>query len=83
MWNKRDVKREAHQTGKRKGEKEEDVFNFKLQGTKAPIHMTRETTRITWSLVDSDLPSFLQGKFIRIHFGTTGKLASADIETCE
>lgn len=26
---------------------------------------------------------FLQGKFIRIHFGTTGKLASADIETCK
>ena len=24
-----------------------------------------------------------QGKFIRIHFGSTGKLASADIETCE
>ena len=24
-----------------------------------------------------------KGKFIRIHFGTTGKLASADIETCE
>ncbi|KTF71990.1 hypothetical protein cypCar_00049486 [Cyprinus carpio] len=23
------------------------------------------------------------GKFIRIHFATTGKLASADIETCE
>lgn len=26
---------------------------------------------------------FLQGKFIRIHFGTTGKLSSADIETCK
>ncbi|NWW42801.1 MYH6 protein, partial [Pedionomus torquatus] len=26
---------------------------------------------------------FSQGKFIRIHFGATGKLASADIETCE
>lgn len=24
-----------------------------------------------------------QGKFIRIHFGTTGKLAGADIESCE
>lgn len=24
-----------------------------------------------------------QGKFIRIHFGTTGKLSSADIETCK
>ncbi|XP_027522293.1 myosin-8-like [Corapipo altera] len=23
------------------------------------------------------------GKFIRIHFGTSGKLASGDIETCE
>lgn len=23
------------------------------------------------------------GKFIRIHFGTTGKLAGADIETCK
>ena len=26
---------------------------------------------------------FNQGKFIRIHFGTTGKLASGDIETCK
>ena len=26
---------------------------------------------------------FFQGKFIRIHFGATGKLASADIETCK
>ena len=25
----------------------------------------------------------LQGKFIRIHFGPSGKLAGADIETCE
>lgn len=24
-----------------------------------------------------------QGKFIRIHFGHTGKLASADIDICE
>lgn len=24
-----------------------------------------------------------QGKFIRIHFGTSGKLSSADIETCK
>lgn len=24
-----------------------------------------------------------QGKFIRIHFGPSGKLAGADIETCE
>ena len=24
-----------------------------------------------------------QGKFIRIHFGTKGKLSSADIETCK
>ena len=24
-----------------------------------------------------------QGKFIRIHFGTNGKIAGADIETCE
>lgn len=29
-------------------------------------------------------PSHLeQGKFIRIHFGPSGKLAGADIETCE
>lgn len=28
-------------------------------------------------------PAIGQGKFIRIHFGATGKLASADIETCE
>jgi len=25
----------------------------------------------------------LQGKFIRIHFGPTGKIAGADIETCK
>ena len=25
---------------------------------------------------------FFQGKFIRIHFGTNGKIAGADIETC-
>lgn len=30
LWNKRDGKREAHQTGQRKREKEEDMFNFKL-----------------------------------------------------
>lgn len=38
------------------------------------------------SLLDSSLtlcPICPQGKFIRIHFGATGKLASADIETCE
>lgn len=37
-----------------------------------------------WLLRDFD-GSFCskQGKFIRIHFGTTGKLASADIETCK
>lgn len=29
------------------------------------------------------LPLLSQGKFIRIHFGATGKLASADIETCK
>ena len=29
-------------------------------------------------------PSILfQGKFIRIHFGTDGKIAGADIETCK
>lgn len=28
-------------------------------------------------------PAIGQGKFIRIHFGATGKLASADIETCK
>lgn len=34
----------------------------------------------------TDTKSFVllnQGKFIRIHFGTSGKLASADIETCK
>ena len=32
----------------------------------------------------SGLPSpSMQGKFIRIHFGPTGKLASADIDSCE
>lgn len=40
------------------------------------------------SVVQSDgsimLPFYLeQGKFIRIHFGPSGKLAGADIETCE
>ena len=36
------------------------------------------------SVFDANIPFFpSKGKFIRIHFGTTGKLASADIETCE
>ena len=25
----------------------------------------------------------VQGKFVRIHFGTSGKIAGADIESCE
>jgi len=29
------------------------------------------------------ISSFEQGKFIRIHFAASGKLASADIETCK
>ena len=29
------------------------------------------------------LISTKQGKFIRIHFGNSGKLAGADIETCK
>lgn len=36
--------------------------------------------RVMWSCV---CVCVLQGKFIRIHFGTSGKLASADIEICE
>lgn len=31
----------------------------------------------------SNISFYFKGKFIRIHFGTTGKLASADIETCK
>lgn len=59
----------------------EDTFQFRLPGG-----------RLLWAVLrhleDPDmegsglLPS-PQGKFIRIHFGTTGKLASADIETCK
>ena len=30
-----------------------------------------------------DLSQTKQGKFIRIHFGNSGKLAGADIETCK
>jgi hypothetical protein len=30
-----------------------------------------------------DLSIIKQGKFIRIHFGNSGKLAGADIETCK
>ena len=31
-----------------------------------------------------NISSFLlQGKFVRIHFGPTGKIAGADIETCK
>ena len=29
------------------------------------------------------LTCYFQGKFIRIHFAASGKLASADIETCK
>lgn len=32
---------------------------------------------------DPSLLFLAQGKFIRIHFGTTGKLAGADIESCK
>lgn len=43
-------------------------------------------TRVAgWSRAPSRPSPLLpaQGKFIRIHFGTTGKLAGADIESCE
>lgn len=39
-----------------------------------------------WEPTGLRVPSMvllLQGKFIRIHFGPTGKLASADIDSCE
>ncbi|GAB0197890.1 myosin-13 [Grus japonensis] len=39
------------------------------------------TIAVTGEKKKDQQPSKLQGKFIRIHFGTTGKLASADIET--
>lgn len=32
---------------------------------------------------EGDMVPLVQGKFIRIHFGPTGKLASADIDSCE
>lgn len=33
---------------------------------------------LNWFILDHE-----QGKFIRIHFGNSGKLAGADIETCK
>lgn len=37
----------------------------------------------TTCILPHNPPLPAQGKFIRIHFGTTGKLAGADIESCE
>ena len=63
--------------------------------TKSVINISRtiqgflgcvEVQDLHLSLLASSLslcPIHPQGKFIRIHFGATGKLASADIETCE
>ena len=31
----------------------------------------------------SSIVDDVQGKFVRIHFGTNGKIAGADIETCK
>ena len=40
--------------------------------------------KVSYLLLCGDECVFVwQGKFIRIHFGTTGKLASADIDICE
>jgi len=35
-----------------------------------------------WLRLFVSLYVLFQGKFIRIHFGTNGKIAGADIETC-
>lgn len=37
----------------------------------------------TFARTEGGMVPLLQGKFIRIHFGPTGKLASADIDSCE
>lgn len=40
-------------------------------------------TSIVKTVFDIILLPLFQGKFIRIHFGTQGKIAGADIEYCE
>ena len=52
-----------------------------------PVRDCGPSWPMCWSRTPSVLPHnpplSAQGKFIRIHFGTTGKLAGADIESCE
>ena len=56
------------------------TLNCKFLGKKALFHSPGWYEHLESGYLVS-IPR--QGKFIRIHFGTTGKLASADIETCK
>lgn len=80
VWNKGMEKGDA---ANQKEERERGTcFTSNYWGIRFPFTLPRRwvgTPGVTVHLVS--LPP--QGKFIRIHFGTTGKLASADIETCK
>jgi len=39
-------------------------------------------TVLKWTNI-TGINDTVQGKFVRIHFGTNGKIAGADIESCE
>lgn len=45
--------------------------------------VSRRTLAVGTNRAKGAMVLLLQGKFIRIHFGPTGKLASADIDSCE
>eukprot|EP00076_Gallus_gallus_P032045 XP_024997583.1 myosin-4 [Gallus gallus] len=67
------------------GEKKKDQQPSKMQGTLEDQIISANPLLEAFGnakTVRNDNSSRF-GKFIRIHFGTTGKLASADIETCE
>lgn len=74
MWD------EGMEAGAAKQGRGDRTLNCKFLGKKALSHSPGGQEHLQSGHLVS-LPR--QGKFIRIHFGTTGKLASADIETCK
>ena len=74
MWNK------GWKRAQQSREEAIRTLNCKFLGKKALSHSPGGQEHLQSGHLVS-LPR--QGKFIRIHFGTTGKLASADIETCK
>ena len=56
---------------------------YSLDKHKTIILFTRNCIAAIESAAASHNDLLLQGKFIRIHFGTNGKIAGADIEFCK